>query len=127
MRTGDDALWSGAYKIPWNDPDFSERMLAEHLSQDHDLASRRCVWIDRQVAWIHRICFGKKCRISSIWAAVPGCIRIAWPPWVTGAVGLISVPPPSNMPENAVPANHGVSLPWMIFATHPSADHSIWP
>lgn len=54
MRTGDDALWSGAYKIPWNDPDFSERMLAEHLSQDHDLASRRCVWIDRQVAWIHR-------------------------------------------------------------------------
>jgi SAM-dependent methyltransferase len=28
-------------------------MLAEHLSQDHDLASRRTEFIDRQVEWIH--------------------------------------------------------------------------
>jgi SAM-dependent methyltransferase len=28
-------------------------MLTEHLSQDHDLASRRTEWIDRQVKWIH--------------------------------------------------------------------------
>jgi len=28
-------------------------MLVEHLAQDHDLASRRAEWIDRQVAWIH--------------------------------------------------------------------------
>jgi SAM-dependent methyltransferase len=27
-------------------------MLAEHLSQGHDMASRRAEWIDRQVAWI---------------------------------------------------------------------------
>ncbi len=28
-------------------------MLAEHLTQDHDMASRRTEWIDRQAAWIH--------------------------------------------------------------------------
>jgi 2-polyprenyl-3-methyl-5-hydroxy-6-metoxy-1,4-benzoquinol methylase len=28
-------------------------MLHEHLSQDHDAASRRGATIDRQVAWIH--------------------------------------------------------------------------
>ncbi len=33
-------LWNEGYKIPWNDPAFSERMLQEHLSQDHELASR---------------------------------------------------------------------------------------
>ncbi|MBW7996213.1 MAG: hypothetical protein FVQ81_06515 [Candidatus Glassbacteria bacterium] len=36
------SLWSGQYKIPWNDPAFSRRMLIEHLSQEHDLASRCC-------------------------------------------------------------------------------------
>ncbi len=41
-------------KIPWHDPEFSRRMLREHLSQDHDWASRRLPIIDRQVAWIHR-------------------------------------------------------------------------
>jgi SAM-dependent methyltransferase len=46
-------IWNRAYKIPWDDPDFSRRMLNEHLSQDHDMASRRSEWIDRQVTWIH--------------------------------------------------------------------------
>ncbi|NDJ75678.1 MAG: class I SAM-dependent methyltransferase [Chloroflexi bacterium] len=41
-------------KIPWHDPDFSQRMLREHLAQDHDLASRRLAIIDQQVAWLHR-------------------------------------------------------------------------
>ncbi len=45
--------WEGEEKIPWSEPAFSERMLAEHLSQDHDLASRRRETIDRQVEWIH--------------------------------------------------------------------------
>lgn len=53
MPTQNDNTWQGAYKIPWDDPDFSRRMLAEHLSQEHDMASRRSVWIDKQVAWIH--------------------------------------------------------------------------
>jgi SAM-dependent methyltransferase len=35
--------------LPWGDPAFSERMLREHLSQDHELASRRLETIERQV------------------------------------------------------------------------------
>ncbi len=45
-------------KIPWNDPDFSERMLAEHLDQDHDAASRRFATIDDHVAWIFETVMG---------------------------------------------------------------------
>jgi SAM-dependent methyltransferase len=41
-------------RIPWDEPGFSARMLVEHLSQDHDAASRRFVTIDAHVAWIHR-------------------------------------------------------------------------
>lgn len=40
--------------IPWSDPAFSERMLAEHLDQSHDLASRNLSIIEAQVDWIHR-------------------------------------------------------------------------
>jgi SAM-dependent methyltransferase len=49
-----EAIWDGDYKIPWDDPEFSRRMLAEHVAQDHDMASRRIEWIDRQVEWIDR-------------------------------------------------------------------------
>ena len=45
--------WSEGEKIPWNDPDFSRRMLLEHLSQEHDAASRRSETIDKHVQWIH--------------------------------------------------------------------------
>lgn len=48
------APWREGEKIPWDEPDFSRRMLKEHLSQDHDAASRRITRIDRQVEWIHR-------------------------------------------------------------------------
>jgi SAM-dependent methyltransferase len=44
--------WREGEKIPWNDPAFSQRMLKEHLSQDHDAASRRFEKINQQVAWI---------------------------------------------------------------------------
>ncbi len=53
MTTQNDSIWNGSYKIPWDEPEFSRRMLNEHLSQDHDLASRRLGWIDLQVQWIH--------------------------------------------------------------------------
>lgn len=53
MSVSNDDIWNGSYKIPWDEPKFSGRMLNEHLSQDHDLASRRLEWIDRQVQWIH--------------------------------------------------------------------------
>jgi ubiquinone/menaquinone biosynthesis C-methylase UbiE len=45
-------IWDGDYKLPWDEPGFSKRMLAEHLTQDHNMASRRVEWIDRQVEWI---------------------------------------------------------------------------
>lgn len=46
-------LWDGQHKIPWNDPVFSARILKEHLSQDHHLASRKQQAIENQCAWIH--------------------------------------------------------------------------
>lgn len=46
--------WDEGEKIPWNEPGFSKRMLKEHLSQDHDLASRRMDIVDRHVDWIRR-------------------------------------------------------------------------
>jgi len=46
--------WSHGGKIPWHEPGFSARMLQEHLSQDHDLASRRSAKIDAQVEWLSR-------------------------------------------------------------------------
>jgi len=38
--------------LPWSDADFSERMLAEHLDQDHDAASRRLGIVEQQVTWL---------------------------------------------------------------------------
>lgn len=47
--------WQEGDNIPWHEPDFSTRMLAEHLTQQHDHASRRSHIIDEHVAWIHRV------------------------------------------------------------------------
>jgi SAM-dependent methyltransferase len=52
--------WMEGEKIPWDDAGFSGRMLKEHLSQDHDMASRRQVVIEQHVSWIHRTCLGGK-------------------------------------------------------------------
>lgn len=50
--------WSDASKLPWNDSEFSDRMLHEHLTQEHGRASRRFNVIDRQVAWVHDAVLG---------------------------------------------------------------------
>ena len=50
--------WEEGPSIPWNDPSFSERMLEQHLSQDHDRASRRSEIIDEHVRWIHETLLG---------------------------------------------------------------------
>jgi SAM-dependent methyltransferase len=52
--------WSEGEKIPWNDPAFSERMLREHLTQEHDAASRRSPLIDQHVGWIYGCLLGGK-------------------------------------------------------------------
>jgi SAM-dependent methyltransferase len=59
--------WAEGEKIPWDDPDFSERMLNEHLSQEHDMASRRQAIIDQHVDWIHQTCLkGHPARILDL-------------------------------------------------------------
>jgi ubiquinone/menaquinone biosynthesis C-methylase UbiE len=47
--------WSEGDNLPWNDPAFSERMLKEHLTQEHNHASRRDGWIERHVAWVRQV------------------------------------------------------------------------
>lgn len=47
--------WEEGEKIPWSDPDFSIRMLQEHLSQNHDAASRRNIKISRHVDWLNEL------------------------------------------------------------------------
>jgi len=59
-RDPEPAPWSEGDNIPWDDPEFSERMLAEHLSQEHDLASRRSETIDQQVEWIFSSVLGSR-------------------------------------------------------------------
>jgi SAM-dependent methyltransferase len=54
-RSQPPAAWAEGDNIPWNEPAFSERMLREHLSQDHDLASRGLEKIERHVEWIHSV------------------------------------------------------------------------
>jgi len=65
--------WAEGEKIPWDQPDFSERMLKEHLSQDHNAASRRIEIIHRQVDWLERLAGGleKDLRILDL-ACGPG-------------------------------------------------------
>ncbi len=53
QRESPPVPWTEGEKIPWNDPGFSQRMLREHLSQDHDAASRRFEIVDGHVEWIH--------------------------------------------------------------------------
>jgi SAM-dependent methyltransferase len=53
-RNSDPEPWQEGDNIPWYEPEFSARMLAEHLTQAHDHASRRTTIIDQHVAWIHQ-------------------------------------------------------------------------
>jgi len=66
-RTTDPAPWSEGDNIPWHDPDFSRRMLKEHLCQDHDAASRRFSKIKKHVNWIHHeVLSGQRTRILDL-------------------------------------------------------------
>lgn len=52
--------WQEGDNLPWNESGFSARMLEEHLSQEHDLASRREVVIDAQVAALCELVPGER-------------------------------------------------------------------
>ncbi len=63
--------WREGEKIPWNDSEFSERMLKYHLTQEHDLASRRFEIIDKHIDWIHSKLGEKSSKILDL-ACGPG-------------------------------------------------------
>ena len=66
-RNKEPKPWAEGEKIPWNEPGFSRRMLLEHLSQEHDLASRRATTIQKHVGWIHsRVLSGRPTRILDL-------------------------------------------------------------
>ena len=66
-RSPEPAAWAEGDNIPWHEPAFSERMLAEHLSQSHDMASRREATIDEHVRWIHgKLLGGQPSRILDV-------------------------------------------------------------
>ncbi len=48
--------WSDGGNLPWDDPDFSKRMLREHLDDSHGAASRvtaeRQLVVDKMWAWL---------------------------------------------------------------------------
>lgn len=59
--------WAEGDNIPWNDPAFSRRMLTEHLTQAHDLASRKATTIAGHVAWIDQeVLGGRPARILDL-------------------------------------------------------------
>ena len=90
--------WAEGDNIPWDDPAFSARMLREHLTQDHDLASRRAAKIDAQVAWIHAArAGGRALRAFSTWPAAPACMPHGWPAWATLCWASTLAPPRSPM------------------------------
>lgn len=45
------AAWVNDGNLPWNDPEFSRRMLAEHLDEGHSAASRTQLERDAQIDW----------------------------------------------------------------------------
>ncbi|MDY7010653.1 MAG: class I SAM-dependent methyltransferase [Planctomycetota bacterium] len=66
-RSPEPTPWTEGDNIPWHDPAFSERMMAEHLSQSHDMASRRGATIDKHVRWIHsELLVGQPSRILDL-------------------------------------------------------------
>lgn len=58
--------WTQGEKIPWNDPAFSQRMLENHLAQEHDWASRRREIITRHVDWMDATLQGVPSRILDL-------------------------------------------------------------
>ena len=58
--------WREGDNIPWYEPGFSQRMLDEHLRQDHDAASRRFEKIDEHVCWIQQLLDGQPGKILDL-------------------------------------------------------------
>ena len=55
--------WAEGEKIPWNESGFSRRMLLEHLSQEHDWASRRATTIQKHVYGLDNFSIVRPCNV----------------------------------------------------------------
>ena len=44
--------WTSGGNLPWDDPDFSRRMLREHLDESHGAASRQTAERELQLNWL---------------------------------------------------------------------------
>jgi SAM-dependent methyltransferase len=51
-RRGQPLPWQADGNLPWDDPDFSERMLQEHLDESHGAASRTTTERRHQLDWL---------------------------------------------------------------------------
>jgi SAM-dependent methyltransferase len=51
-RTERPQPWEGSGNLPWDDPDFSKRMLREHLDESHAAASRNSAERAIQIEWL---------------------------------------------------------------------------
>lgn len=91
-RANVDASGAGA-KIPWDEPDFSLRMLEQHLNQEHDWASRRGPIIAAHAAWIAEQ-LSVPSRILDMGLAVRACIPRPWPNGDISASAWTFRPPP---------------------------------
>lgn len=61
------APWRDGSNLPWDDPAFSERMLAQHLDQSHGAASRRLPEIRGQVQVMWEwLALGVGCRLLDV-------------------------------------------------------------
>ena len=75
------APWAEGEKIPWDEPEFSARMLHEHLSQKHDAASRRLAPSTNMLHGCITPSLPAALATSSTLAAAQAYIPAAWPNW----------------------------------------------
>lgn len=59
--------WIKGGNLPWNNPDFSRRMLREHLDESHGAASRQTTERDQQIQWLwDHLGLEQRCRVLDI-------------------------------------------------------------
>lgn len=70
-------LWVNGGNLPWNDPEFSARMLREHLDESHGAASRVAAERARQLDWLwHKLALRAGSRILDMTCG-PGLYAVA--------------------------------------------------
>jgi SAM-dependent methyltransferase len=108
-RTAKPEPWSEGDNIPWNDPEFSERMLAEHLSQEHDQASRRSETIETHVNWIFsEVLHSRPARLLDL-ACGPGFYTLRLARQGCECVGIDFSPASIRYAKETAPAEAGLS------------------